>query len=520
MNLFTPSVIILGDPNELPNDLNVQFKIIGTLKIENQRVFFNDQEIPYQNVRNLPFDYILCSNRKVYQDNLRFLVAMQIPFGMIATTNYFRKYVSNAGFTAYSLTQDIIHKILEFENTRMVLDLDGYFFRSGSYNYPYEFMESSKTDLTRRISIDTIISNATDLEPIYRNFYSEIFSTFDEVKFRYYDVILITAEKSLKEWNDILQYVIQFSKNMIAFVNKHSPMLPLLKNANTNQNVSWLPTINGEYFMINRKIKDNCRAFVSIHKKFYMPTLPSGYVYIHAGKKNAKVELGFQGDDTGDNVSDLNLKINEYTVIYWAWKNTKSDYVGFSLYRRFFAIKDHFSIDRFNSDYVPIGKNYEHILTMNEAKKLLQDCDIVVGIPTANASGFEDDYREYFPKVPDTDGNKIYRKYFEQYQPEYLETLDKVESSHLLITNSMFFCRWALFNKYCEFVFSFLLPATRELPQDNRLLGYKAERAFTVFCMHNNLRIKYIPILLYPDKDSTEETFDREKFYRLNHIYV
>lgn len=522
MNLFTPSVIILGNANELPNDLNAQFKIIGTLKIENQRVFFNDQEIPYQNVRNLPFDYLLCSNRQVYHDNLRFLAAMQIPFGMIATTNYFRKYVTNAGFTAYALIQDIIHKILELDNARMVLDLDGYFFRSGTYDYPYEFTESTKTDLTRRISIDTIISDRKDLEPIYRNFYSEIFSTFDEVKIRYYDLVLVTEEKPIEEWNRILQYVIQFSKNMIAFVHRNSPVLQILKTVKTNAKIDWQPTLNGEWFIITRDIKGSCQAFVSIHKKFFMPRLPSGYFYIHAGKKNSKVNLEIQGDDTGDNISELNSKINEMTVIYWTWKNTRSDYVGFSMYRRFFAIKDHFSIDRFNSDYVPIGKNYEHILTMNEAKKLLQDCDIVVGIPTANASGFELDFREYDSTPPRDyiEGSKIYRKYFEQYQPEYIETLDKVESSHLLITNSMFFCRWSLFNAYCEFVFSFLLPATREMPQDSRVLGYKAERAFTVFCMHNNLRIKYIPILLYPDKDSTKETFDREKFYRLNAIYV
>ena len=318
-------------------------------------------------------------------------------------------------------------------------------------------------------------------------------------------------------------------------MHKNSAVRPLLKNVQTNAKIDWQPTLNGEWFIIKRDIKGSCQAFVSTHKKFFMPRLPFGYFYIHAGKKNSKVNLEIQGDDTGDNISELNSKINEMTVIYWTWKNTRSDYVGFSMYRRFFAVKDHFSIDRASTDYFPIGKNYEHILTMNEAKKLLQDCDIVVGTPSANATSFELDYREYdsglyedqtyfpatdIPSKKYVEGCRIYRKYFEQYQPEYLETLDKVESSHLLITNTMFFCRWELFSKYCEFIFSILLPAAQANFEGNRLLSYKAERAFTVFCVHNNLRIKYIPILLYPDKDSTEETFDREKFYRLDGIYV
>lgn len=50
-----------------------------------------------------------------------------------------------------------------------------------------------------------------------------------------------------------------------------------------------------------------------------------------------------QGDNEGDNVSALNLQLNELTAVYWAWKNYDKlgnpDYIGLMHYRRQFWIK-------------------------------------------------------------------------------------------------------------------------------------------------------------------------------------
>lgn len=68
--------------------------------------------------------------------------------------------------------------------------------------------------------------------------------------------------------------------------------------------------------------------------------MPSDDIYlpVHVGKKG-KTDLGYQGDDTGDNISDKNTNYCELTGLYWAWKNLKADYKGLSHYRRHFMVK-------------------------------------------------------------------------------------------------------------------------------------------------------------------------------------
>ena len=62
------------------------------------------------------------------------------------------------------------------------------------------------------------------------------------------------------------------------------------------------------------------------------------YMPIQVGKAlHANVELGFQCDNTGDNISEKNDSYCELTAIYWAWKNLKDiDYIGLCHYRRYF----------------------------------------------------------------------------------------------------------------------------------------------------------------------------------------
>ena len=49
------------------------------------------------------------------------------------------------------------------------------------------------------------------------------------------------------------------------------------------------------------------------------------YLPIHVGKKG-KVDLGYVGDDTGDNISTKNPYFCKLTGLYWAWKHMYCEY--------------------------------------------------------------------------------------------------------------------------------------------------------------------------------------------------
>ena len=85
------------------------------------------------------------------------------------------------------------------------------------------------------------------------------------------------------------------------------------------------------------------------------------------------------GDDSGDNISDLNPFFCELTAVYWAWKNYElSDYVGLVHYRRFFKT----------------GLIKHKILLEEKIIKYMKDVDII--LPK----------KFYFPR-------KVWNNYFE-----------------------------------------------------------------------------------------------------------
>lgn len=49
----------------------------------------------------------------------------------------------------------------------------------------------------------------------------------------------------------------------------------------------------------------NIKILVATHKKYKMPADTSVYLPIHVGCEGKK-NLGFQGDNSGENISDLN----------------------------------------------------------------------------------------------------------------------------------------------------------------------------------------------------------------------
>ena len=79
---------------------------------------------------------------------------------------------------------------------------------------------------------------------------------------------------------------------------------------------------------------------IAAHKPYWMPEEPC-YLPVHVGRAlHPDIDLGFAGDDTGDNISAKNPHYCELTALYWAWKNLAADYIGLVHYRRYFTRRE------------------------------------------------------------------------------------------------------------------------------------------------------------------------------------
>ena len=85
----------------------------------------------------------------------------------------------------------------------------------------------------------------------------------------------------------------------------------------------------------------NIKIIVATHKQYRMPE-DSIYLPLQVGaegktdSEGKPLDFGYQKDNTGDNISELNWCFGTQTALYWAWKNLSADYTGLVHYRRYF----------------------------------------------------------------------------------------------------------------------------------------------------------------------------------------
>lgn len=120
--------------------------------------------------------------------------------------------------------------------------------------------------------------------------------------------------------------------------------------------------------MIIVKNKPIIKILVACHKASESIREDDIYMPIQVGKAlHPELDLGFQCDNTGDNISDKNDSFCELTALYWAWKNLKNvDYIGLAHYRRYFDFHSPYF-----RPYSVIAEN-EFKLLRNDNKSLLR----------------------------------------------------------------------------------------------------------------------------------------------------
>lgn len=232
----------------------------------------------------------------------------------------------------------------------------------------------------------------------------------------------------------------------------------------------------------------NIKILVATHKKYWMPK-DDIYIPLHVGR-DGKADLGYIGDNSGENISAKNANYSELTGLYWAWKNIKCDYIGLCHYRRYFAGKN---LHTNNAE-----KKKAVILHRQDYEKLLREYDVI--LPVKRNYYIETVRSQYEHAHNKRDINEAEKIVTELY-PEYSEAFAKVMGRTKLHILNMFVMNKALFDEYCSWLFSILFELEKRIDITNynkyeaRVFGFISERLFNVWLEKQQLNVKEMPVV-------------------------
>lgn len=234
------------------------------------------------------------------------------------------------------------------------------------------------------------------------------------------------------------------------------------------------------------KNKLDTKIIIATHKKYDMST-DSIYLPLHVGREG-KQDLGYIGDDTGENISIKNPYFCELTGLYWAWKNLSCDYVGLVHYRRYFSTKGLF----FRITHSP----KDSILTSSELGQLIPKYKIIV--PKKRRYYIETLYSHY-EHTHYKEHLDIVREIISEKQASYLNEFDIVMKQSYGYMFNMYIMEKELSDEYCKWLFDILFELETKVNSSDysdfqsRFYGRVSEILFNVWLKHINAVYKEIP---------------------------
>jgi hypothetical protein len=223
---------------------------------------------------------------------------------------------------------------------------------------------------------------------------------------------------------------------------------------------------------------------VAAHKQYPMPKDPM-YLPLHVGKAGKNLDLGFQGDNTGDNISEKNPTFCELTGIYWAWKNLDGDYVGLSHYRRYFRGK-------------PGRDKWACILTGDQAAKLLETTDVL--LPKKRRYYIETVYNQYIHAHP-KEGLDLALSLAAAQGANYAQAVEHLKQRSWTHIYNMFLMKRDIFDRYCQWLFDILFQVEAQVDisaysaYDRRVFGFLSERLLDVYLEANGISYQELPVM-------------------------
>lgn len=235
-------------------------------------------------------------------------------------------------------------------------------------------------------------------------------------------------------------------------------------------------------------------VIVATHLKYKMPK-ESCYLPLQVGRMGRR-SIGFQGDDTGDNISRKNPYYCELTGLYWLWKNVDSDYLGVVHYRRYLGKRKR-------------GRDlFAKILTEQEILAYMRQADIL--LPKKRRYYIESVYKHYAHTHYAEHLNQT-RAVIEEYHPDYLDAFDRVMKRSCAHMFNMFVMSREKCDMYCRWIFDILghleekVDVSRYDEFQARVFGRVSEMMLDVWLEKNQFPYREAPIIYMERKRTAKK---------------
>lgn len=248
------------------------------------------------------------------------------------------------------------------------------------------------------------------------------------------------------------------------------------------------------------------KILIVTHKDFKAPTSDI-YLPICVGVGRDALKDKYQPDNTGDNISEKNIRYCELTALYWAWKNLNCDIVGLSHYRRLFSMNAN-------------NKNIDTLISENDVVSLLSKCDCIVVPKKIYLQSVKNHYINCIKSRKQA--NKVQldllRETICEKSPQYLNAYDQVMNGHSAHMLNMFIMPKQVMNEYCLWLFDILFELERKIEEHNvmfdRVMGAFSEFLLDVWMIGNHKKMIDVNML------ETEKDFWKKLIWALKRKLV
>lgn len=197
--------------------------------------------------------------------------------------------------------------------------------------------------------------------------------------------------------------------------------------------------------------------------------------------------------DSGNEISNKNSLIAEYSTYYWVWKNTiPTDYIGFFQYRRYIPFLP--SSQNSSNDEILLQSNgwtKEHLSTITDNFDIILPGDFYLW------RSIKDHYPLFHDKFYLDKSIEIISNKYPYIAPYYIDALNQW-SGHFC---NMFYMKWEYFDEYMNFIMDVFSELEKHIKPDyqEKCLAFVAERIFNGFTCYlknsKNPRLTQFPIL-------------------------